>query len=147
MILTHSPAEIVRQLLIDLSLGTNILTSTSLWPVFATSEPDTPDNVITIYDTQGTDGGRSMIDGEFLTHYGFQVRIRSKNHIVGWIKTDMIRHYLAHSVYQKIVHVENNSYLIQAIEKIGNVLAIGKETSISKRNLFTLNATIPLTAL
>jgi hypothetical protein len=49
--LDHFPADIIRQLLIDLGVGLDV-TATD-WPAFSQKEPDSPDNVITVFDTMG----------------------------------------------------------------------------------------------
>ena len=136
--LTHSPADIVRRVLIDLGLGVD--PPSTPWPVFASGEPDTPDNCITVYDTAGLDHGRSMIDGELFGHNGVQVRVRSNSHATGWTKADAIQTGMAKSVYQETVTISGQAYLVHAIAKIGDVLTFGKETPTSKRSLFTINA-------
>lgn len=141
--LENSPADVLAYLLVQLSLGTDPSDSGS-WPVYATNEPDSPDNVITTYDTAGTSDGRSQLTGEAWTHYGFQVRIRSTTPTLGWIKADSIRKTLAESVYDITVAVGDKRYLIHCVTRIGNVIALGKESPTSKRNLFTLNATVVL---
>lgn len=141
--LTHSPAQIVRQLLIDLGLGT----ASGDWPVFYAMEPNAPDNVLTVFDTTGTDDGRSMVTGELFGHDGFQVRVRAKDHATGWLKADAIQTDFAESVSLRQVTVDSSSYLIHAITRIGNVLALGRQTPQSMRSIFTLNATVPLSQL
>ena len=75
--LIHAPANIIRQLLISKSQGTNPLLQEP-WPISYSMEPDTPDNSITVYDTTDRDHGRTMVDGRRQVHHGFQVRVRSK---------------------------------------------------------------------
>ena len=144
--LSHSPAQIVRQLLIDLSLGT-LPSASGSWPVYATHEPNTPDDCVTVYDTAGTDDGRSMISGELWGHDGFQVRVRGKDHDTGWLKADAIQAGLAESVYDRTVRVSSSAYLVHAITRIGDVLTLGTEAPTSKRSLFTINATLSVKQL
>lgn len=144
--LTHSPAKILRQLLIDLSLGT-LPSANGSWPVYATHEPNLPDNCITVYDTVGTDDGRSMITGELWGHDGFLVRVRAADHDTGWLKADAIQTGLAESVYDRTVHVSGSTYLVHAVTRIGDVLTLGTESPTSKRSLFTINATVSLKSL
>ena len=144
--LRHSPAEIVRQLLINLGLGvagsydSSNRYSGAAWPVTTNSEVDQPDNAITVYDTAGQGDGRSMIDGETFSHYGFQVRIRAQTHRLGWLKADSIETGLSKSVYQNVVTVDGVSYLVHCVARIGDVLSLGKEAPQSIRRVFTLNA-------
>ena len=57
--LAHLPEDIVRYLLIDLSVGT-LPSDVDDWPIYATQEPDKPDNVITVYGTEGNKHGRCI---------------------------------------------------------------------------------------
>lgn len=141
--MTNSPAEVVRALLISLGMGTDPASETS-WPIFSTGEPDTPDNCITVYDTPGIGDGRSMVDGELFTHYGFQVRVRAITALVGWQKANAIRTAMAQSVSKMRVSVDSSRYYVQCIAKIGNVLPLGRDTGNSRRYLFTLNAVVPI---
>lgn len=140
----NSPAEIVRQLLIDLNLGIFPIAGSPLpWQAFVSGEPPSPDNCITVYDTAGTGDGRSMIDGEPFGHYGFQVRVRSKDYKTGWQKADAILTAMS-AVLRRKVTVNSDVFFVQAITHISDIIPLGKEPSISKRNLFTINATVPI---
>lgn len=143
--LTHSPADIVRRLLIALGLGAD--PPSSSWPIFAAHEPDLPDNCITVYDTAGVAQGRSMISGELFGTSGFQVRVRAKDHTTGWTKADAIQTDMAKAVYQEVVTISGTRYLVHAIVKIGDVLALGTESPTSKRHVFTINAQAVLRVL
>src|SRR5262245_28835704 len=145
-LLVHSPAEVVRQLLIDSGLGGE---PGGEWPVFATNGPDLPDNAITVYDTAGTDDGRSM-DGERWERGGIQVRVRSTTHTVGHPKSKAIA-LMMDQLSQQVVHVDTNAYKIWTIVRTSDVLPLGKEVAgagmpgdISRRNLFTVNALVNL---
>jgi len=75
--LTHSPSDIVRQLLVNLALGVDPTTDeTSDWPIYESREPDLPDDCITVYNTADKLQGRTMTDGETQGQEGIQVRIR-----------------------------------------------------------------------
>ena len=140
--LLHSTADVIRKLLIDLSLGTQPSANAD-WPVYCASEPSFPDNCITVYDTEGMSDGRSMVDGEVWGHNGFQIRIRAVSHTVGWLKADSI--WVALSLVQRVTVTPavDTSYLIPCIAGIGDVLVLGKDMNSSRR-LFTINATTPL---
>jgi len=86
--LAHSPAEIVRQLLVDLELGVN--PPSAGWQAYSTSEPTSPDNVITVYDTAGRSHGRDSVINDRQEHHGIQVRVRSATFRDGWLKSNII---------------------------------------------------------
>lgn len=143
--LAHSPAHILQRLIIDLGLGS--LPPSLAWPVYIGSEPDgtnIPDNVITVYNTDWRDHGRTMTDGHRQGMEGFQVRVRSQTQPVGYNKAHAIAIALDEQVYQRIVTIDGVSYLVHAISRSGGVLDLGKMQG-SSRNLHTLNGFVSLT--
>lgn len=139
--LTHSPAAIVRQLLIDLGL----VTASGTWPVKVSAEPDTPDNVVTIYDTAGETQGRIQYSGEVTDFHGLQIRVRAIDHPTGWAKVNAITTACAETVKRTTVAVSGTSYTVHAMTRRSGILAIGKDVPSSKRNLFTVNYTVSIT--
>jgi hypothetical protein len=143
--LLHSPADVLRRLFIAVGLGTNPTASPlGTWPIYATGEPGSPDEVLTVYDTAGSSDGRSMVDGEMFQHYGFQLRIRAATAKRGYEKAESIRRQMAEVIYNEVVTIDDAVYRIPCIVRIGDVLALGKETPQSKRSLFTINALAPI---
>ena len=147
----RSPAEVVQQLLIDGGIGTTgdaLDGALGAWPVYATIEPDDletiPDEIVVVYDTQGIDDLRTMIDGKLYTHHGVQLLVRSSNHSRGYAKAMAARNYLAESIRNTYTTVVETRYLVHAVTKIGDVLPIGTDPGTSKRLLFTVNATVSL---
>lgn len=141
-ILQHSCADILRRVLIALDLGTdptqypNVLGE---WPVYVDNEPSDPDNVLTVYDTSGRDGGRTMYDGERQENHGFQVRIRSSDHKTGFTRARAIAVTLDRNVYDEVVTLDGTAYLVHAVSRTSDVIRLGKAPG-SKRSLFTINA-------
>jgi hypothetical protein len=129
--LLHSPADIIRSLLVT-NLG-------EVWSVYVDSEPNTPDSVITIYDTSPRPDGRSMIDGEVWQHYGIQLRIRSLDHPTGYVKATLVHDTLAEQVKKASVTLTGSVYLVWSVSPKG-VIRMGKDKPSTKRSLFTVNA-------
>lgn len=146
-LLLHSPADVLRQLLVDMSLAVDYVDDRTSWAAFASGEPDLPDDSITIYDTEGREHGRDMPTGERATHDGFQIRVRSRNHKVGYIRARLIAIALDEEVENVQVDVDDNSYLVKAVTRTGGILPIGKDIPGSKRNLFTINGVISLRSI
>lgn len=145
--LDHSPADIIRHLLIAKLLGSYPVTPPGVWPVYVSFEPDAPDNVITLFNTTGHSGGRVMIGGELQDHYGFQVRIRAVDDPTAYIKGNRIRAVMSEDVRMTEITIESSRYLIHAVSNIGNLIGLGRETvkfgmdpSSTKRSIFVLNA-------
>ena len=114
------------------------------WPVFATSEPDNPDNCITVKNTAGRDSGRVMQDGERQVHYGFQVRVRSLTAKAGFAKASAIAINLDQNVYDVTITIDSNDYLVHSVTRTTDVLDIGKDVPGSKRSLHTLNGIVTI---
>lgn len=147
--LTHSPAQIIRDLLVTLGLGT-LPSDSGSWPIYVSNIPDSPDSIITITDTVGTNDGRTHVDGQANEHPGIQIAVRDANHQDGWEKIRAIRVSISETVQRNTVSITDNvgtgtsTYTVYAITKIGGIIALGKDIPTSKRNLFTLNATVAL---
>jgi hypothetical protein len=142
----QAPSEVVAQVIIDLGLGTDPEVAVADWATRATGEGDYPDNCITVYDTTPFMDGRTH-DGKLQGMYGIQIRIRARDPRNGWKKAKNIEYQLT-QVLDRIVHRTVNSldyrYMIHSLNGFGGVLPIGKEQSVSERNLFTINCYVNL---
>ena len=146
--LLHSQANIIRWLLINnLGLGVDPdVAPQGAWPIYATSEPDEPDSVITIYNTQGILDGRSMPTGEVFEHLGFQVRVRAITSNAGWTKANEIARQMAEVVYRNWVIVDSAMYNVYAITRKSGVLEV-PEFPTSERKAFTINCIVALSRI
>lgn len=143
MQLSHSPARITREVLINLELAT----ADGAWPAYAGNEPDSPDNCITTYTTQGKTDSRAMVDGSTHYHYGIQVRVRSSDPAAGFARAEAIREALCKQVSNRQVNVETSTYLVPCYANVGQVLEAGKDNPASKRPIFTVNALMTVRVL
>jgi len=141
MSLTHCPSKIVRQLMIDLSLGT-IPSDNGAWPIFVAWEPNTPDSLITIHDTEPNIDGRRCISGVTDLHLGIQIAVRSLGYEAVEAKATSIMETLEESVSRASVTIDTSNYVVYAIFRNSGPLSLGLENPTSKRYLFTLNAFI-----
>ena len=137
--LVHSPADIMRRLLIAKSQGTDPDDGLA-WPIYATSEPDLPDNCLTVFNTQGRDGGRVKQTGERQEHYGFQVRVRSLRADAGFLKARAVAIALDQDVYDDALTLDLTGYLVHSLTRTSEVMDIGKDVPGSKRSVYTINA-------
>lgn len=146
--LTHSPADIVSRLLIQLGLGTEPPVAPALpglWPVYTANEPDSPDNCITVYDTAGIAGPRTNPDGERSEYEGIQVRIRGATYPAGWAKAKSIAVALDETILEEYLSFESSAYLIHHLVR-NNVLSLGNPPD-SNRYLFSINAVLSVRQL
>lgn len=140
--LDHSPADIMRYLLIDLELGT-LPTDSEDWPISVTQEVEDPDNAITLFDTSGTRQGR-VFGGEIQEHEGFQVRIRATSHPIGQTKANAIKEALDKSILNVQVAIEGTTYIVHSVSRRSGIFYLGQDVTSSKRVIFTINAVVAL---
>lgn len=153
--LTHDVCEILRWLSIAGGLGTDPETEDEVgereWPVHAKSEPDKPDNCITIYTTSGQDDGQSVHDGSLWAHYGWQFSIRSKTYDVGYAKANAVRNFLAQQYWETVTVPDatgtgGTDYRVETLTNIGTIIPLGREQT-SNRYLFTINGMVTIDPL
>lgn len=141
--LTHSPADVLRHLLVE--LGQGVLPSVGGdWPIYVGAEPNTPDSVVTLYDTAGRDDGRVMSDGERQEHHGVQIRLRDPDHQSGYLKARAVALALDQDIAQSEQTIAGTTYTVHAVSRTTDVISLGKEVPKSKRNLFTINVVVAL---
>ena len=140
MNLTHDPADIIRYLLISKSLGTEPIAN-GAWPIFTAIENDSPDNAITIYNTTGKVQGRLQGTGAYVEKPGIQIRVRGATHLLGYARGKSIESTLDTGVYQDTVTIGGSVYEVHAVSRSGNLIFAGRDSSSSKRFIFTLNVT------
>ncbi len=140
--LTHSPADVIRQLLED--LGETTAPGSDLdWESFTSLEPDKPDKSVTVFDTEGVQNGRENIEGTRQEHHGIQVRVRSPGYGDGYTKARSIAVVLDESIDKNVVTISSTSYTVWAVTRTSDVIPLGKAPE-SKRSLFTINAIVAL---
>jgi len=138
--LAHAPADIIRQLMVDLSLGT-APSAAGTWPVYVGQEPNTPDKCLTVYGTSSVHQGRVMDNGEVQERVGFQVRIRAANYVDAETKASAIAISFDQSIERTSVTVGANVYRVNSISRTSGPIDIGKNVPATKRDIFTYNAT------
>ena len=142
--LSHSQAKVVQYLLFDLSAAScSDPRDNTSWPVFAHNEPNSPDNCVTVYDTQGVHQGKTQFDGEVQERHGIQIRVRAMNGATGRAKARQIAVALD-PLKQKTVSVEaEGTYVICSFTRTSDVISLGKEPG-TDRSIFTVNFTLGL---
>lgn len=141
--LDHTPAEILREVLIDLGEVTAVDDQAS-WPCYHQQMPDSPDNCVCIYTTQGTTQGRTF-DGEVQEHYGLQIKVRSSG-TGGYAKLRRILNALD-ALIRTTVYIGNTTYFVQSFNRTTDTLPLGREKKTSDRFLYTLNGVMPIRKL
>ncbi len=141
LVAQHSPADVIRHLLIQLGEGSDpgdgTTPPTQPWPVYKGVSPSSPDQILVVTDTQGQVDGVSMLDGELYQHYGFQVKVRDTSEPS--TKAEQIRQAFAGRTRLVTVTIGSARYLVWKVAKVGQVLYLGKPPG-TKRSQFTVNA-------
>lgn len=134
-----SPAEIIRQLLVDLALAAD----SGPWRAFVSFLPDSPDNAIVVYDTAGFPDGRYMQDGFRVEHPGIQILIRGPIFPDVWAKVNDIALKLDEQKLVSVAIDSNETYTLHNISRTGMILPLGMESEGDKRrHQFAVNAVI-----
>ena len=133
LMLRDSPAEILRQALIVNGIPI---------PIYVSSEPDLPDECLTIYDTAGLSEGRNMLDGETIQRYGVQLRIRARNYKEGWNIATIIKEILE-KLHNQVLYVSTFEYELYHCAEISTIIPL-PPVDKSSRRLFTINCLLVL---
>lgn len=138
--LSHSPSEIIQNLMVDLGLG--VLPSVGgNWPIYRSGLPDAPANTIGVIRTAGRLQGRRHPTGETIEHYGIQITVRGATPTIGDTKVRAIADSFDTNVLRDSVTIGSDVYVVQAITRASGPIELGDESPESKRQLFTLNIT------
>ncbi len=142
--LTHSPAQIVAKLLVDLGVATGP-GGTALWGAFTSTLPDRPDNVIAVKNTTGVDESDLLVTvGGTDQHYGVQIMVRAVDEPTCWLKADAVRQALR-GVLQRGVSIDSSRYIVPAVASLSPPIGAGMDRPASNRVMYTLNPTLAIT--
>lgn len=141
-ILTHSPADVIASLLVD--NGVTVAASTgNAWSTFIDTEPDAPDNCVTIYNTSGRLLGRTHVDKEVQLTHGIQIRVRATTNPVGYSKMSAISE-VCDAVARGAITLDAIDYLVHSMTRSSDVLSLGKLPE-TNRSIFTINYLLSIT--
>lgn len=131
-----SPADILCSL-----LEAEGISESGDWSLFVAFMPDTPDQAICIYDTEGRKDGRLMGSGEMIGHSGIQVLVRCLDYQTGWRKAQAIA-VLFDGVRKDSVDMDSEGvYIIDNVSRTAPVESIGlEEINNRRRQQFVINA-------
>lgn len=141
--MTHPPAAVVRQLLIDESLFESDLGED--WAIFVSSLPAEPRRAACVYDSTPVADGRLMATGELVMHYGIQLRVRSPSYDEGRLHAQLAVDALA-AVAQQAVTVSGTVYTVAAVSLASGVFPAGYDDADSggRRMNWTANFLVTL---
>jgi hypothetical protein len=136
-----SPADIIRQLLLDLGL----VAATGDWTTYVSFLPESPDNAVCVYDTAGKLDGRVMSTGEQQTHPGIQIRVRGLSYPAVWAKSNAIATGLDSLGRVLIAMSSSEAHTLLNVSRTGDIIPVGmEEEGGRRRHHFTINAVVTL---
>lgn len=143
---SHSPAHILRQLLIDdLTVGDH---QASDWASVVSNLPDDdslPDNSVGFYNTGGILDGRLMGTGKVVHHPGVMIRVRSDSDPTAYDKADTIYSRLG-TIKREQVTIATETYRIESITVTTDIVFIG-ESENRARTSYTIDMIMSVTKL
>lgn len=135
--MTHSPADVLRNLLVALGHGT-LPSADGSWPISVAQEQDSPDDAMTLYDETGRKDGRAMTSGAVYEHHGVQLQLRAASFTTGQTKVDAVVTALDQDVESAGVTVDDSTYVVYAVSRPGTTNYLGHEPE-SRRHLWTVS--------
>lgn len=142
--MNHTPAQVVRMLLLNYVLGTEPEDELD-WPIFFDHMPDGPDEAICVYHTQGRMQGRIHITGENIEQYGIQIKVRAATRSVARRRMELIMEAMDLQVLRDYVELDDDGYTVQSMNRTSSLLPDGYDTPSSQRRSFTTNYTASIT--
>lgn len=138
--LLHSPAEIIQEMMVRLALAADPeVEPLGSWPVYGGTEPDVPDECITVRGTQGRDDGRLMPTGERMYRHGFQVRLRARDRPTAVAKAWAVATTFDQGVYDHSVTLGGTDYVVEIVTVVNGPLELGPEKTATRREIVTIN--------
>lgn len=134
-LMNHVPEEVVRRLLINLSLG--YTDPTVDWGVYYGHFPATPDHSICVYGTVGQTFGKTQNTKETQEKYGIQISVRGLPDAAA-LKANQIKTALDLVSYVHL-YIGASVYSVYAMTQKGPIIPLGKDLPTSTRRVFTLN--------
>jgi len=138
-----TPAIVVKQFLINEALVSDP-DAVMDWPIFLQHIVDVDrEDVCAIYDIDPLKDGRIMRTGEVCLHYALQVKVRSKEYQVGWLKDDELQKSLC-AVHNEDLTIELREWRLHNLTKTSAGF-VGIDTV--RRNIFVANYLLAMTRL
>ena len=138
--LQKTPASIIAYYIINTLAKMSGPSDGLTWPLYDSNLPDGPQvetDAGAIYDTSGVLDNRYM-SGEVSQHFGFQLRIRSRDKNVGYTKIEDVSSALD-DVKLATFSIGSLDYSIQNISRSSTIVSLGVEPGTKRRFHFTVN--------
>ena len=143
--LTHTAADVIRQVLEDLAVSVAPGSASSTdWASFYSMAPDFQDRIISSFDTAGITQGRTHVDGQTQEFHGVQVMIRAADYETGYNKAQAVAVSLDTEIQLTNVTISSTVYIVYSFNRVGTVISLGREAPNTRRSIFTINGLVSL---
>lgn len=133
--LDHRPSKIIKQLLIDQTLGTDPLSDDD-WPIFVDHLPDAvtqrsgssnnvPVNSICVFNPTGEVQARQQIDGDYAERHGILITVRAESQPIGWAKAHAIVRNMDTVINRTTVTISGSDYLVHDMDRQNDIASLG----------------------
>jgi len=156
--LTHSPAEIVLEVLIATGNAARVDSVSPVdWMVFQNKTMPAKvlntsnfltDKLISVYDTTGIVNGRNFITGEYDEFHGVMIMLRLNEFEdnVGFQKAKSIQHYLDTEINRYTITVDSSNYIVHQMRRTSDIIRSSDLDDDSVMGLvYTLNYLVTIT--
>lgn len=145
--MSSSPAEILRQYLIDCGIVSNPDDQNSAeWPCYLQHLPDWKEsqtNAVCIFNTAGRTEGRYHATGKVVERDGISILIRSSSFNTGYAKSEAVRNAVD-AIRYTTVNVGGTGNLMIVFNRRQGILCHGQDGSDQRRFSFSLNGLLCL---
>lgn len=138
--MTHPPATVVRQILLNANIVRLPTDAASVPPCYVGQLPDTPHAPATsvcVYDTPGVADDR-LLRGEIVDYPGIQIRVQSQDYSTGWALAESIRS-IVDGVLLADVTLGSSTYNVHSLRRTSPIFSIGNASGTKRMEVFTLN--------
>ena len=142
MLENHTPAEILRKVLIDAG-EVSLPSQNDVWPMFVSGLDSSPNDALAIYDTVGTEDGSIQPTGETKRHPGWQVRCRSVDYRTAYRKLAKIANFFD-TLAQVALTLDADQYTLHSVYQSSNIVHLVVRDEQAREH-FTFNGTVAIT--
>lgn len=139
----HTPAEILRRLLVEQGLISDPEDDLASWPATISLLTAVQDKTVALYDTDPLELGRSL-DGTFHHMPGFQITVRTgpEGYAEGWEKVQELYGYLTGASPVSVNFPDESYYIYSILAEPPR--SMGREPG-NRRCLFSCNGSAHIT--
>lgn len=136
--LKSHPSRIVAEALIAKGVLNAYDAVNPTWPTYVEHHPDVPDQLVCVYNTQGTLEDPTF-EGDYGDKEGIQIKIRSTNRVAALDRARTIV-LTTDDLVRELIVVAGYTYMIHVLHRTSGPFVLGPEQGGErKRYIYTIN--------